>query len=170
MFSRVNMKRMILILLAVLLAGNLYAFDYASYNLRDLDEIIAESKMYDPEQTSGQSLLIPPPRIHLYEKLVGYPFKCDGQPVVFILAMALNKTVDEMPSINSCMQIESKTGEKIGVFAQDSIAQYIEKEYHPGQKIHLWSLWLFVNSSDKKPYFVINAIGDAEGPALPGHQ
>jgi hypothetical protein len=152
---------MILIWVALLYAGNLYAFDYVSYKPRDLDEIIGESKIYDPEKTTGQSLLTPPPRIHLYEKLVRYPFKCDTRPIVLMLAMAFNRKEDEMPLINTCMQIESKTGEKIGVFIQDSIAQYVEKEYDLGQKVHLWSMWLFVNSSDKKPYFVINAIGDA---------
>ncbi len=79
-----------------------------------------------------------------------------------MLAMALGRTENDMPSINTCMQIESKKGERIGVFIQDSIAGYVEKEYGLGQEIHLWSLWLFVNASDKKPYFVINAIGDAE--------
>jgi hypothetical protein len=159
------MKRMILIFLPLMLAGNLYAFDYSSYELRDLDEIISESKMYEPEKTTGQSLLMPPRRIHLYEKLVRYPFKCDCRPIVFMLGMALNRTEDEMPLINTCMQIESKKGEKIGVFKQDSIAGYIEKEYGLGQEIHLWSLWLFVNASDKKPYFVINAIGNPEQTA-----
>jgi hypothetical protein len=153
---------MILILVALLLGGNVYAFDYASYKLRDLDEIVNESTMYDPEKTTGQSLLIPPPRIHLYEKLVRYPFKCDARPIVFMLAMALKRTEDEMPAINMCMQIESKNGKKIGVFIQDSVAGFVEKEYVLGQKIHLWSSWLFVNSSDKKPYFVINAIGEGD--------
>lgn len=155
------MRKIIVILLLLLLAGNLHAFDSQSYKLRDLDEIINESKLYDPEKTTGQSLLIQPPRIHLFEKLVRYPFKCDDtRPIAFLLAMALGRMEDEMSSINTCMVIESKTGEKIGVFIQDSIAQYVEKEYEIGQKIHLWSLWLFVNSSDKKPYFVINAIGE----------
>jgi len=161
------MKWMILILPALVLSGNLYAFDYASYKLRDLDEIINESKMYDPEKTTGQSLLTPPHRIHLYEKLVRYPFKCEGSPIVLLLATALNRRVDKMPSISTCMQIESKAGEKIGVFIQDPIAQYVEKEYALGQNIHLWSLWLFVYSSEKKPYFVINAIGDPEQAASP---
>jgi hypothetical protein len=158
-----DMKKITTILLLLLFAGNLYAFDYQSYKLRDLDEIISESRLYDPEMNTGQSLLIPPHRIHLFEKLVKYPFKCeDAFPIAIMLAMALGRTEDEMPSISTCMVIESKTGEKIGVFIQDSIAQYIEKEYEPGQKIHLWSLWLFVNSSDKKPYFVINGIGDTK--------
>ena len=164
------MKCMILIMLSSVLAGNLYAFDYSSYELRDLDEIIRESKIYEPEKTTGQSLLMPPRRIHLYEKLVRYPFKCDCRPIVFLLAMALGKTEKEMPSINTCMQIESKKGEKIGVFIQDSIAGYVEKGYALGQEIHLWSLWLFVNASDKKPYFVINAIGNPEQAAPPDRQ
>jgi len=156
------MKKILLILLTIQLASSGYAFDYDSYKLRDLDEVINEAKAYDPEKTEGQSLLIPPHRIHLYERLVRYPFECDCRPIVVLLAMALSRTAAEMPSINTCMQIESKTGQKIGVFVQDSIAQYVEKEYALGQGIHLWSLWLFVNSSDKLPYFIINAIGPAK--------
>ncbi len=159
------MKWMILIVLALLLAGNLHAFEYASYELKDLDDVINESKKYEPEKTTGQSLLTPPPRIHLYEKLIRYPFKCDARPIVFMLAKALDRTENDMPSINTCMQIESKKGEKIGVFLQDSIAVFVEKEYDLGQNIHMWSLWLFVNCSDKKPYFVINAIGNPERAA-----
>lgn len=97
------MKRITPILLALMITGNLYAFDYGSYKLRDLDEIIDESKLYDPEKTTGQSLLIPPHRIHLYEKLVRYPFECDCRPIVLMLAMALGRTEKEMPSINTCM-------------------------------------------------------------------
>jgi hypothetical protein len=164
------MKRILFVLVVLLFVGNAYAFDYESYKLRDLDEVIGEAKAYDPEKTTGQSLLVPPHRIHFYEKIAGYPFKCEASPVVLMLAMAMNRTEQEMPAISNCMQIQSKSGEKIGVFIQDSIAGYVEKEYSLGQKIHLWSLWLFVNSSDKKPYFVINAIGDAEPLRAPDRQ
>ena len=154
------MKGALLCLFVLLLSQNAFAFDYASYESKDLDDIVSASAAYDPEKTEGQSLLIPPPRIHLYEKLVRYPFKCDARPILLMLATAMSRTIDEMPAINTCMQIESKNGEKIGAFIQDSIAGHVEKEYAIGEKIHLWSLWLFVNSSDKKPFFVINAIGE----------
>lgn len=164
------MKRKILILLTLLSAGSLYAFDYASYKFKDLDEIVCKSKFYDPERTEGQSLLIPPPRIHLFEKLIRYPFKCDGQPIEYLLMVATRLPIEKIPSVNMCMQIESRNGEKIVVFIQDSISEYVQKEYELGQKIHLWASWLFVNSSDKKPYFVVNGIGppeDAEQVASP---
>ena len=163
------MHRIMSILILLLSAGNLYAFDYQSYALRNLDEIVKESKSYDPEKTEGQSLLIPPPKIHLFERLVRYPFKCDdARPIAYLLALALGRTEDEMPSIKTCMVIESKSGEKVGVFIQDSIAHYVEEEYVLDQKIHLWSSWLFVNSSDHKPYFVINAIGEnKDAPNMP---
>ena len=154
------MKKIMLILLVLLFAGNLQAFDFQSYKLRDLDEIINESNLYDPEKTEGQSLLIPPHRIHLYEKIIKYPFKCDGELIQFLLIMTTGVPKEKLPSVNTCMQIESRKGVKIGVFIQDSIAEYIEKEYELGQRIHLRCLWLFVNSSDKKPYFVVNAIGE----------
>lgn len=141
------------------------------YESRDLDDIIDEAKRYDPDKTTGQSLLTPPPTIHLFERLVRYPFKCDdARPIALMLSMATNRTEQEMPAINNCMVIQSKSGEKIGLFIQDSIAGYVEKEYDLGQEIHLWSLWLFVNSSDKKPYFVINAIGEAQQLRVPDRQ
>lgn len=163
------MKKLIMILLAITITNNLYAFDYESYRLRDLDEIIIESKLYNPEETRGQALIIPPQKIHLYEKLVMYPFKCDCNFINGLLVMATGLTREKLPSVNTCMQIESKSGVKIGAFIQDSIAGYVEKEYEIGQKIHLWSLWLFVDASDEKPYFVINAIGEenAEPTAPP---
>jgi hypothetical protein len=164
------MKAIISFLLVLFVSGSVSAFDYASYEPKDLDDIITASKAYDPEKTTGQSLLRPPPRVHLHEKLARYPFKCDTRPIVFMLALAMNRTIDEMPPMNTCMQIESKKGEKIGAFIQDSIAGYVEEEYAIGQKIHLWSLWLFVNSSDKKPFFVVNGIGDAEQTAPPDQQ
>jgi len=49
------MNKIILILILLLFAGNVCAFDYLSYKLRNLDEIINESKHYDPEKTEGQS-------------------------------------------------------------------------------------------------------------------
>jgi hypothetical protein len=167
-YPRREMKRIFLFLFAVLIAGDLYAFDYASYELRDLDEVISQAKAYDPEKTTGQSVLMPPQRIHLYEKVARYPFKCESRPIVVMLAMAIKRKEQEMPPMNYCMQIQSKNGEKIAVVVQNSIADYVEKEYDLGQKIHLWSLWLFVNASDKKPYFVINAIGEAEPGSTSG--
>jgi hypothetical protein len=161
------MKGVLLSVVALLFAGNVWAFDYASYKARDLDDVIKEARAYDPEKTTGQSLLTPPHRIHLYEKIARHPFKCDTAPISLMLAMAMNRSEQEMPALNNCMQIQSKSGEKIGVFIQESIAGFVEKEYDLGQEIHLWSLWLFVNSSDKKPYFVINAIGDAEPVRAP---
>jgi hypothetical protein len=103
---------------------NIYGFDYQSYKLRNLDEIINESKYYDPEKTEGQSLLTPPQKIHLYEKIIKYPFKCDGQPIQFMLSMV---TEGLTPPINKCMQIESENGIKIGVFIQDSIVTTLKR-------------------------------------------
>ena len=37
-------------------------------------------------------------------------------------------------------------------------------EYELGDGIELWALWLFVNASDRKPYFIVNAIGPAITP------
>jgi hypothetical protein len=161
--AKANMKRIVFtLLLFALCVVNAHAFDYATYELRDLDQVIRESKVHGHNEVEGQRVMIPPPRIHLYETVAKYPFKCDGTPTTWMLAMALNRTIEEMPFISNCMLIESRNGEKIAAFIQDSIAPFVEKEYRIGDKIHLWSVLLFVNSSDKKPYFVVHGIGEAE--------
>ena len=54
------MKGALLCLFVLLLSQNAFAFDYASYESKDLDDIVSASAAYDPEKTEGQSLLIPP--------------------------------------------------------------------------------------------------------------
>ena len=58
------------------------------------------------------------------------------------------------------MSIETTNGHILGLYIQDSIAGFIKEEYEIGDKMHLWTMWIFVNSSDNKPYFLINAIGE----------
>jgi hypothetical protein len=52
----------------------------------------------------------------------------------------------------------------VNLWLQDSFAQLVSEEYRLGEEIELWALWLFVNASDRKPYFVVNAIGPSEEP------
>lgn len=148
-----------LIIFTLLYAGNIWAFDYSSYELRDAEEIYQESKNYDPDEKEGQSVLTPALRIHLYEKIYRFPEKCDAFLATSILKVG-GIPKDSIPPINYCMSIETSKGNKIGLYVQDSIARFVEEEYEIGDKMHLWTLWIFVNSSDKKPYFVVNAIGE----------
>lgn len=154
------MKNTILTITLVL-SVNSFAneFNYSAYELKDADVIFEESKLYDPEETEGQSVLLPSPKLHLIEKIVKFPYKCDTTLVPIVL-VTIGVPKENVPPINYCMTIETTKGEKLGLYIQDSIAKYVNEEYEIGSKIHLWVMWLFVNSSDRKPYFLVNSIGE----------
>lgn len=126
----------------------------------DLDDVIEESKQYsDHGQVSGQAVLTRPPKIHLFESLKTYPWECDASFATDYIAL-LGVPRDQIPSISYCIRVKSKKGIIIKMYIQDSISKFVRKEYRIGDNIHLWTRWIFVNHSDKKPYFVVNAIGD----------
>ncbi len=125
----------------------------------DVDQIMIDSKQYLGDYEDGQSIPSPIPKVHLYEKIHGFPFQCDASLVGHILT-ATGVPGDSIPQINYCMSIESSTGAVFNLYIQDSIASYVEEEYKQGSKIHLYAMWIFVNISDKKPYFLVNGIGE----------
>ena len=143
----------------LLVAGASPAFDKSEYLLKDVDQIMTESKRYLGDYTEGQSIPQPIPKLRLYEKVYRFPSSCDAELVIQILQVT-GIPEDSIPPINHCMSIESAKGEIFHLYVQDSIARYIEEEYEIGDRIYLWVMWIFVNISDKKPYFLVNGLGD----------
>ena len=147
-----------LAILTALLAGGLASpsFDYASYERKSVEELLERSKSFDPDKTEGQSLLMPPKRVHLSAQLVSHPKPCDD----FLPKLLLKTTgVSDPPEMGHCMQLGAQDGTKINLWVQGTIAPYVKDEYEIGDTVEVWALWLFVNSSDRKPYFIVNAIG-----------
>lgn len=141
------------------------AFDYASYQPADIDELIEQSRGYTPEETEGQTLFTSPRKVRLVAELHAYPWPCPD-----LLPHTLLKTIGvaEPPPMARCMQLRSSGGGVVLLWIQESIAEFVEEEYALGDPIEVRALWLFVNGSDKKPYFVVNGIGPGNEPVDPG--
>jgi hypothetical protein len=136
-------------------------FNHASYTSADIDELVEQSRHYTPEETTGQTLLTPPIKVHLLAQVESYPEPCPDE-----LPHILLKTVrvPDPPPMGRCMQLRSKTGSVVNTWIQESISDFVREEYALGEPIEVRALWLFVNGSDKKPYFVINGIGPSDEP------
>lgn len=153
------MRQIPVLILLLLFAGNSTAFDESAYKPMDVDQIMIDSKRYLGDYEVGQSIPSPIPKVRLNEKIYRFPYQCDASLVGQILT-ATGVPRDSIPQINHCMSIESSTGAVFDLYIQDSIASYVEEEYKPGSEIHLYAMWIFVNISDKKPYFLVNGIGE----------
>jgi hypothetical protein len=147
----------VLVFLAAL-SGQASSFDYARYDASDVDALIERAAAFDIHE-SGQSVLTPPLAVHLHAAIVSIPQACpDELPNMFLRVVG----VPDPPSMKWCMRVKGKSGETVNLWLQDSFAQLVSEEYRLGGEIELWALWLFVNASDRKPYFVVNAIGPSE--------
>jgi hypothetical protein len=136
-------------------------FNYASYTSADIDELVEQSRHFTPGETTGQTLLTPPKKVHLLAQVESYPKPCPDE-----LPHILLKTVRVLdpPPMGRCMQLRSQSGSIINAWIQESISDFVREEYALGDPIEVRALWLFVNGSDKKPYFVINGIGPSDEP------
>ena len=146
---------------AVLLASfswSASAFDYTRYKDSSVEALIERAAAFDVHE-SGQSVLTPPQPIHLRAAVHSYPKACpDELPAIAMRTVG----IAEPPSMKWCMTVKGEKGSLVNLWVQDSFAYAIAEEYELGEEIELWALWLFVNASDRKPYFVLNAIGPAE--------
>ena len=137
------------------------AFNYARYEESTIEAVIKRADAFDSHE-SGQSVLTPPLPFHLRAAVESYPTICPDE-----LPHLLMRTVGipNPPPMGWCMKVKGESGAVVNLWVQDSFAQFITEEYDLGQDIELWALWLFVNDSDRKPYFVVNGIGPAEEKA-----
>ena len=136
-------------------------FVYASYASADIDDLVEQSRSFTPEENTGQTVLTPPKKVHLIAHLESYPKACPEQLPVLLL-----KTVgiQDPPPMGRCMQLRSKSGVVVNTWIQESISDFVEEEYALGDSIEVRALWLFVNGSNKKPYFLVNSIGPGDEP------
>ena len=153
------------IALAVLVTGitqDPAAFNHARYEDSTIEALIERAEAFDSHE-SGQSVLTPPLPMHLHASVESYPKTCSDE-----LPHLLMRTVKipDPPPMGWCMKVKGESGAVVNVWVQDSVAPFIAEESELGQAIELWTLWLFVNASDRKPYFIVNGIGPAvERPA-----
>ena len=131
------------------------SFDYGRYVDSSLDALIERALAFDIHE-SGQSVLTPTKPVHLHAPLLSFPKPCpDELPLLLLRTTGASKS----PPMKWCMQVKSESGQPINMWVQDSVAPFIKEEYELGDEIELWAIWLFVNASDRKPYFVVNSIG-----------
>jgi hypothetical protein len=136
------------------------AFDYARYENSSVEALMERAAAFDVHE-SGQSVLTPPQPVHLRAAVHSYPKACpDELPAIAMRTVGIS----EPPSMKWCMTVKGEKGSLVNLWVQDSFAHFIAEEYELGDEIELWALWLFVNASDRKPYFVLNAIGPAAEP------
>ena len=133
------------------------SFDYSRYVDSSLDSLIERALAFDIHE-SGQSVLTPTKPVHLHAPLLSLPKPCPDELPILLLRTT---GASESPSMRWCMQVKSESGQPINMWVQDSVAPFIKEEYQLGDRIELWAIWLFVNATDRKPYFVVNSIGPA---------
>ena len=139
------------------LGGSPPAFDHTRYEESSVDALLERAAAFDIHE-SGQSVLTPPLPVHIRAPIVTYPQECpDDMPTMFLRVVG----VKEPPAMKWCMAVQGASGQRVNMWVQDSFAPSIVEEYELGDEIELWALWLFVNATDRKPYFVVNAIGAA---------
>ena len=141
-------------------AASAAAFDYGRYEESSIEELIESASEFDIHE-AGQSVVMPPRPVHLYTAIHRYPKPCSGElPTLLLSAIGIS----EAPQMNWCMVARGESGQTVNLWVQDSFAPRRREEYELGDGIELWALWLFVNASDRKPYFIVNAIGPAITP------
>jgi len=147
-------------LVLLTLGASAPAFNYARYEASSVDELLERAAAFDIHET-GQSILTPPRPVHIRAPIASYPQACpDDMPAMLLRAVG----VKEPPAMKWCMTVQGTSGQRVNLWVQDSFAPRIAEEYKLGDEIEVWALWLFVNATDRKPYFVVNAIGEAEVP------
>lgn len=130
-------------------------FDYARYGDSSIENLMERAEAFDAHE-SGQSVLTPPQPVHLRANVHSYPTACsDELPALLMRTVGIVKP----PPMKWCMSVKGDNGSVVNLWVQDSFAPFVAEEYELGEEIELWALWLFVNASDRKPYFVVNAIG-----------
>ena len=150
-------KSFALVVLLCTFWGRAAAFDYARYEESSVETLVERAAAFDIHE-SGQSVLTPPRPVHLRAWVHSYPEPCpDDLPALLMRTVG----IAEPPPMKWCMTVKGEKGSLVNVWVQDSFAHFIAEEYRSGEEIELWALWLFVNASDRKPYFVANAIGPA---------
>jgi hypothetical protein len=144
----------------VVLTGQAQTFDYTRYEASSVDALIERASAFDTHE-SGQSVLTPPLPVHIRAPIVSFPKDCpDYLPATALRILG----VSDPPSMKWCMSVKGDSGQTVNLWIQDSFAHFVREEYEVGDEIELWALWLFVNATDHKPYFVVNAIGPAVEP------
>jgi hypothetical protein len=135
-------------------------FNYARYEHSSIEALVERAAAFHTHE-AGQSVLMPPQAVHLRGAVQSYPIACSDQ-----LPNLLMRTIGiaDPPAMKWCMSVKGEKGSVISLWVQDSFAHFVAEEYELDDEIELWALWLFVNASDRKPYFVVNAIGPAEEP------
>lgn len=137
-------------------------FDFDRYEDTTLEAILQRTRAFD-HHDDGQSVLTPPLSLHFKARIESMPKACpDKLPLMYMRAVG----VVEQPSMKWCMGLRGAGDVVVSAWVQDSVAPFVAQEYQLGDELELWAVWLFVNASDRKPYFVVNAIGP--GGRTPG--
>ena len=145
----------LLVFILLPLTGN--AFDYSSYEIETLDNIIKRSNVIldEHKDEKGIELISPTIRIAIKDKIMKMPYKCDNGALLKFMSMVGYKA-DKLPPINYCIDLKSNSGVVVTFHVQDTLVQYLNEEVKVGENITLWALWIYSSGFDGLPRFLAN--------------
>jgi len=131
------------------------AFDYARYQVTDLDQLMARKR-----PKAGVDLY-PARPMKLKVALAGYAEGCESGLVKRSMVMAdIPKDQVDALAITRCIKIRSPKGKQLRIFIQDVVADFLPKEVPLGSSITLYAVHLFTGPNG--PGLLVNefATGD----------
>ena len=125
------------------------AFDYARYQVTDLDQLIAQKR-----PKAGVDLY-PARPLKLRVALAGYAESCESALLKQSMVMAdiPQDQVDAL-AITRCIKIRSPKGKLLRIFIQDVVADFLPKEVPLGSSITLYAVHLFTGPTG--PALLVN--------------
>ena len=144
---------------ALLLGGALpaWAFDYARYQVTDLDQLMAQKR-----PKAGVDLY-PARPMKLKVALAGYAEGCESGLLKRSMVMAeIPKDQVDALAISRCIKIRSPKGKELKIFIQDVVADFLPKEVPLGSSITLYAVHLF--TSPKGPGLLVNEFSTGDAP------
>jgi hypothetical protein len=144
----------ILLLVGILPAQ---AFDYARYQVTDLDQLMAQKR-----PKAGVDLY-PARPLKLKVVLAGYAEGCESGLVKRTMVMAdIPKDQVDALAISRCIKIRSPKGKELRIFIQDVVADFLPKEVPLGSSITLYAVHLFTGSNG--PGLLVNEFSTSDAP------
>lgn len=156
------MHKLLCLAAAFMMAGTAHAlaFDYARYQVADLDTLLAQSR-----PRSGADLY-PALPFRLRVTLVSYAEGCRTEFVKRSMVIAdIPKDQVDALAITRCIKVRSPKGTELRVFIQDEVAAFLPKEVPLGSSLTLYAIHLFTKADG--PGLLVNEFSTnaGNGPA-----
>ena len=152
------MRSVFVLFLWVCCCNLVLAFDYDSYKKTTLSSIVTESDVIIDShgEDLGLEILTPMRAVSFSNQILSLPAPCDTNALFQILVMQGHER-NSLPAVSFCLEIENESGQSAVMYVQDRLVSAMQSELIAGDVITTWSVWVFSNGFDRKPYLLLNA-------------